>query len=91
MMIPKHGDAYLASVYMNFVYDPKIAAEIDGYVNYICDVQGADNVLQKTDPAAAKNPLIFPTPAMLKQVHQFDPNALFNPDYKQKWQKLLGA
>ena len=91
MMIPKHGDTYLASVYMNFVYDPKIAAEIDGYVNYICDVQGAAKVLQKTDPAAAKNPLIFPTPAMLKQVHQFDPNALFNPDYKQKWQKLLGA
>lgn len=91
MMIPKHGDKYLASVYMNFVYDPKIAAEIDGYVNYICDVQGAAKVLQKTDPAAAKNPLIFPTPAMLKQVHQFDPNALFNPDYKQKWQKLLGA
>jgi len=91
MMIPKHGDAYLASVYMNFVYDPKIAAEIDGYVNYICDVQGAAKVLQKTDPAAAKNPLIFPTPAMLKQLHQFDPVALFNPDYKQKWQKLLGA
>ena len=91
MLIPKHGDAYLASVYMNFVYDPKIAAEIDGYINYICPVLGADKVLQKTDPEAAKNPLIFPTPAMLKQLHQFDPNALFNADYKQKWQKLLGA
>ena len=91
MLIPKHGDAYLASVYMNFVYDPKIAAEIDDYINYICDVQGADKVLLKTDPAAAKNPLIFPTPAMLKRLHQFDPNALFNADYKQKWQKLLGA
>jgi spermidine/putrescine transport system substrate-binding protein len=91
MLIPKHGDAYLASVYMNFVYDPRIAAEIDGYINYICAVQGADKVLQKTDPAAAKNPLIFPTPAMLRKLHQFDPNALFNADYKQKWQKLLGA
>jgi spermidine/putrescine transport system substrate-binding protein len=91
MLIPKHGDAYLASVYMNFVYDPKIAAEIDGYINYICPVLGADKVLAKTDPEAAKNPLIFPTPAMLKQLHQFDPKALFNPDYKQKWQKLLGA
>ena len=91
MLIPKHGDAYLASVYMNFVYDPKIAAEIDGYINYICPVLGADKVLAKTDPAAAKNPLIFPTPTMLKQLHQFDPEALFNPDYKTKWQKLLGA
>ena len=67
MLIPKHGDPYLASVYMNFVYDPKIAAKIDDYVNYICPVIGAKQVLLKTDPAAARNPLIFPTPAMLKQ------------------------
>ena len=91
MLIPKHGNAYLASVYMNFVYDPKIAAEIDDYINYICPVLGADKVLLKTDPGVGKNPLIFPTPAMQKQLHQFDPEALFNPDYKQKWQKLLGA
>ena len=48
-------------------------------------------MLLKTDPAAAKNPLIFPTQAMQKQLHQFDPDALFNADYKTKWQKLLGA
>ena len=58
----------------------------------VVDVEfAADKVLAKTDPAAAKNPLIFPTPTMLKQLHQFDPKALFNPDYKTKWQKLLGA
>jgi spermidine/putrescine transport system substrate-binding protein len=91
MLIPKHGDAYLASVYMNFVYDPKIAAEIEDYVNYICPVRGADKVLLKTDPEVAKNTLIFPTPAMRRALHQFDPKALFNPDYKVKWQKVLGA
>jgi hypothetical protein len=47
-------------------------------------------VLLRTDPEAAKNPLIFPTPAMLKQLPPVRPDALFNPDYKQKWQKLLG-
>ena len=36
MLIPKGGDAHIASMYMNFVYDPKIAAQIDAYVNYIC-------------------------------------------------------
>ena len=76
---------------MNFVYAPKIAAEIDGYVNYICPVLGADKVLEKTDPSVAKNPLIFPTTAMLKHLHQFDTMALFNLEYKQKWQKLIGA
>jgi spermidine/putrescine transport system substrate-binding protein len=91
MLIPKHGDTYVASVYMNFVYDPKIAAEIDDYINYLCPVAGADKVLEKSDPEVAKNTLIFPTDAMRKKLHQFDPKALFNPDYKQKWQKVLGA
>ncbi len=91
MLIPKGGDAYLASVYMNFVYDPKIAAEIEEGVSYVCPVKGADKVLAKTDPKAARSPLIFPTAAMRAKLHQFDPKALFNEDYLQKWQKLLGA
>jgi spermidine/putrescine transport system substrate-binding protein len=91
MLIPKRGDATTASAFMNFVYEPKIAAQIEDYVNYICPVKGAQAVLAKSDPEVAKNPLIFPTQATLLRVHQFDPKALFNPDYKQKWQKLLGA
>lgn len=91
MLIPKGGNAYGASVFMNFVYDPKIAAQIEDYVNYICPVAGADKALLKTDPEVAKNTLIFPTVAMRKQLRQYDPNALFNADYATKWQKLLGA
>jgi spermidine/putrescine transport system substrate-binding protein len=91
MLIPKGGDAHLASQYMNFYYQPKIAAMVEDYVNYICPVAGADKVLLKSDPAVAKNTLIFPTSSMLKNAHQIDPTALFNPDYKTKWQHLLGA
>jgi spermidine/putrescine transport system substrate-binding protein len=91
MLIPTKGDAYTASVYMNFVYDPKIQAKIEDYVNYVCPVLGTKQVLVKTDRSAAENPLIFPNARTLKQVHQFDSNALFNADYKEKWQKLLGA
>lgn len=91
MLIPKKGDATTASVFMNFVYQPKIAAQIEDYVNYICPVKGAKAALLKTDPAVARNPLIFPTASTLRRVHQFDPKALFNADYKTKWQKLLGA
>ena len=68
MLIPKGGNVYGASVLMNWYYDPKIAAEVEDYVNYICPVVGADKVLLKTDPAVAKNPLIFPTQAMLANV-----------------------
>ncbi len=91
MLIPKGGNVYTASVYMNFVYDPKIAAQIEDYVNYICPVKGADKVLVKTDPGVAKNPLIFPPKSVLSQLHSFDPKALFNADYKEKWQRLLGG
>jgi spermidine/putrescine transport system substrate-binding protein len=91
MLIPRKGDAYLASVFMNFVYDPKIAAQIEAYVNYVCPVKGADKVLLRSDPSVAKNTLIFPTRKMLANLHQIDPKAVFNRDYRQRWQRLLGA
>jgi spermidine/putrescine transport system substrate-binding protein len=91
MLIPKKGDARTASAFMNFVYDPRIQAQIEAYVNYICPVKGAKQVLLKSDPALARNPLIFPSQATLARVHQFDSKALFDPDYRKKWQRLLGA
>ncbi len=91
MLIPKGGDAHTASVYMNFYYDPKIAAMVEDYVNYICPVKGADQVLLKSDPGVAKNTLIFPAKATRAKLHEIDPSALFNPDYKTKWQHLLGS
>jgi spermidine/putrescine transport system substrate-binding protein len=91
MLIPKGGNAYTASVFMDFVYDPKIAAQIEAYVNYVCPVVGADKALMRADPAAAKNPLIFPTKKMLASLHSIDPKALDNRDYREKWNKLLGS
>jgi spermidine/putrescine transport system substrate-binding protein len=91
MLIPKGGNVYTASVYMNFVYDPKIAAEIEDYVNYVCPVLGAKEVLLKKDPAIAKNPLIFPTKQMLDNVHVIDPTSLNNEKYQTTWQNLISA
>ncbi|HEU5476411.1 MAG TPA: spermidine/putrescine ABC transporter substrate-binding protein [Gaiellaceae bacterium] len=91
MLIPKGGNVYTASVYMNFVYDPKIAAEIEDYVNYVCPVLGAKEALLKQDPAIAKNTLIFPTKAELDSAHTIDPNALNNEKYQTEWQNLISA
>jgi len=91
MLIPKGGNAYAASVLMNWFYRPEIAAEVEDYVNYICPVVGADKVLEKKDPAVAKNPLIFPTKEMLANVHQIDAKAVNNAKYKQQFQNLIGA
>ena len=91
MLNPKGGDVYTASVYMNFAYDPKIAAQIEDYVNYICPVIGAKAVLLKQDPSIANNHLIFPTKKMLDNVHVIDPEALNNEKYQTTWQNLISA
>ena len=91
MLIPTGGDVFTASTYMNFVYDPKIAAEIEDWVNYICPVEGAKDELLKIDPGVAKNPLIFPTEDMLANVKSFDAEAADNSDFKEKFQTVTGA
>jgi spermidine/putrescine transport system substrate-binding protein len=91
MLIPKGGNVYGASVLMNWYYRPEIMAAVEDYVNYLSPVVGADKVLEKKDPAVANNPLIFPTKAMLDNVHQIDAKAVNNPKYKQRFQKLIGA
>jgi spermidine/putrescine transport system substrate-binding protein len=91
MLIPKGGDVYTASVYMNYYYQPSVAAAVEDYVNYICPVKGADVVLKKTDPDVAKNPLIFPTDEMLSNVKQFDASAAQNDKFKTKFAQLTGS
>jgi spermidine/putrescine transport system substrate-binding protein len=91
MLIPKGGDVFTASTYMNFVYEPKVAAEIEAYVNYICPVVGAKEILLKQDPSIAKNTLIFPTKKMLDNVVIFDSEALNNQKYLTEWQNLTTA
>jgi len=91
MLIPRGGNVYTASVYMNYYYEPQTAAEVEDYVNYICPVAGANKVLQKTDPAVAHNTLIFPTQQMLSNAHQIDIKAVNNQTFKQQFQNVIGA
>jgi spermidine/putrescine transport system substrate-binding protein len=90
MLIPTGGSVPTASTYMNFVYDPAIAARIAGYVNYVTPVLGAKEELAKTDPETANNQLIFPNEETLSQVKQFDSAALDNEEYITLWQGVLG-
>ncbi|MEA2448580.1 MAG: spermidine/putrescine transport system substrate-binding protein [Thermoleophilaceae bacterium] len=64
MMLPqKPPHPYAAETFMNFVYEPKIAAQIAAEVNYVTPVKGAQEELAKIDPKLASNPLIFPSDA----------------------------
>ena len=91
MLIPTGGDVFTASTYMNFVYDPEVAAKIAAYVNYVTPVKGAKEATAKIDPELAENPLIFPDAETLSKVKIFDSKALSNQDYLEKWQALIGS
>jgi spermidine/putrescine transport system substrate-binding protein len=91
MFIPKGGNVYTASTFMNFVYDPKIAAQIEAYVQYICPVEGAKAAMLKLDPSLAKNRLIFPTKQMLDNVTSLDAKTFNNEKYLTTWNNLISA
>ena len=99
MLIPKGGNVYTASVYMNYVYDPKVQGLMEAGdpkrnitgIYYIPPVIGAKAAALKYDPSVANNQLIFPSKATYDKVHQFDSNALNNQKYLTAWQNLISA
>jgi spermidine/putrescine transport system substrate-binding protein len=49
-----------AELWMNYYYQPEVAAKLAAWVNYICPVQGAREEMEKIDPSLVDNQLIFP-------------------------------
>jgi spermidine/putrescine transport system substrate-binding protein len=47
--------------WINYTYEPEHQAQIDAYVSTVTPVAGVKQIFEKTDPKAAKNPLIFPS------------------------------
>ena len=81
--------AFTAQKFMDFVYDPEIAAQITAYVNYVPPVKGAKEVLERSDPEILENPLVFPD---LAQAHNFK---TFPPEEETEidtaFQRAIGA
>jgi spermidine/putrescine transport system substrate-binding protein len=50
-----------AQAFIDFVYDPKVQADIAEWVNYVTPVTGVKEILRKRDPALARSQLIFPS------------------------------
>lgn len=90
MFIPTGGSVPTASTYMNFVYDPPIAAQLAVAAGYISSVKGVKEEAVKLDPDAASNPLLFPDEETLSKVHQYDSAALNNDAQIEAWQEVLG-
>jgi spermidine/putrescine transport system substrate-binding protein len=72
MLIPKGAvNKYTAELMIDFVYQPRIAAQIAAYVYYVSPVDGAAEEIVKLDPDAAENPLLFPPPDVVAKSYNF--------------------
>jgi spermidine/putrescine transport system substrate-binding protein len=62
-----------AITYMNYVYDPKVAAEMADFIWYVTPVPAAQSVVLNDlkDPTVANSPLVFPSAQDLAQAKQY--------------------
>jgi spermidine/putrescine transport system substrate-binding protein len=84
--------AYTAEKFIDFVYRPEVQADIAEYVNYICPVEGVQEILAERAPELANNQLIFPDDATLSDAFIF---RQLKPDEEREideaFQKVIGA
>jgi len=72
MLIPNMASHKLnAERWVDWYFDPKIAALLAAYVWYVCPVDGAREEMENIDPSLVDNPLIFPTEEYLASTHAF--------------------
>jgi spermidine/putrescine transport system substrate-binding protein len=72
MLVPNlaaHQDN--AETWINYYYEPEVAAKLAAYNGYICPVKGAQQAMETVDPEQVDNELIFPTDKTLSQTHRF--------------------
>jgi spermidine/putrescine transport system substrate-binding protein len=93
MMIPQKAEhPYGAEVWMNYVYEPEVAAKIAAYVNYVSPVKGAQEILMKTEPELASNEMIFPPADVLARCSGY-PNLSVEEEQQmnEAFEAVIGA
>ncbi|WP_432107674.1 polyamine ABC transporter substrate-binding protein [Streptomyces sp. AA1529] len=81
-----------AEALIDYYYQPREAAELAAWVNYICPVTGAQAEMEKIDKELADAPLIFPDARMIAKGKNFRPmSAKEEARYEEKFSKLIGA
>lgn len=81
-----------AEKWIDFYYEPEVAAKLAAFVWYICPVKGAQQAMEKVDPTLVDNPLIFPDDKILSVTHSF--MALDEPtrrDYQGDFADVTGG
>ena len=93
MQIPVGApQAFTAEKFIDYVYQPEVQAPIEAYINYICPVDGTREVMAKSDPELAENPLIFPDKSDFDNLYIFrDLKPEEERELNDAFQKLIGA
>src|SRR5690606_30519088 len=77
---------------IDYYFEPKPAAELAAYINFVCPVEGVKDELAQLDEDAANNPLILPDKAMQAKSRAF--RSLSSEEetaFEEKFAKLTGA
>lgn len=96
LMIPNlAGHKRNAERLVDYYYEPEVAAELAAWVNYVCPVPAAQDVLasskDKETAALAEDPLIFPDDVMRKRLFiARDITQAERPELEKSWEKLVG-
>lgn len=78
--------------WVNYYFDPEIAARLAAWNYYVCPVEGAKEAMESIDPSAVDEPLIFPTEEYLANTHLFMALEEYkNRDYGREWSDVTGA
>jgi spermidine/putrescine transport system substrate-binding protein len=81
-----------AEAWINYYYDPEVAAKLAAWVNYICPVQGAQQAMEKIDPSLVDNELIFPSADFLKKTFAMMPlTEAQSSQYELDFQNVIGG
>ena len=87
MAIPKGApNKTQVELWIDFYYQPDVAAVVEAWVNYVCPVAGADAEMLALDPDLAQNIYIFPTPDMTARLRDFISTDL---ETAQRWEEAF--
>ena len=81
-----------AEDWINYYYEPEVAAKLAAWVNYICPVEGAREEMEKIDPSLVDNKLIFPDEESLADTFDFMPlDDRQQQQYEGDWSDVTGG
>ncbi|MGW3460463.1 polyamine ABC transporter substrate-binding protein [Streptomyces olivaceoviridis] len=80
---------------IDYYYDPEVAARLAAWVNYVCPVPAAREVLaaakDEETAALADNPLIFPDSGMRRRLAVArDITSTERPEFTRRWNGIVG-